>query len=50
GELSADIELTGKFDEVEQEADVDSVMEEIKAALEAEQLRQERLREAEKQD
>ncbi|MEA3404955.1 MAG: PA4780 family RIO1-like protein kinase [Pseudomonadota bacterium] len=50
GELSADIELTGKFDEVEQEADVDSVMEEIKAALEAEQLRQERLREADKQD
>jgi len=47
GELNADIELSGQFDEVEQEADVDSVMQEIKAALEAEQLRQERLREAE---
>ncbi|WEJ63607.1 PA4780 family RIO1-like protein kinase [Thiomicrorhabdus lithotrophica] len=47
GELSADIELTGQFDEVEQEADVDSVMEEIKAAFEEEQKRQERLREAE---
>jgi len=44
GELSADIELTGLYDEIEKEADVDSVMEEIKAALEAEKLRQERLR------
>ncbi|BCN93255.1 serine/threonine protein kinase [Thiomicrorhabdus immobilis] len=50
GELSADIELTGQFDEVEHNADVDSVMEEIKAAFEAEQKRQERLREAEQQD
>lgn len=50
GELSADIELTGQFDEVEHHADVDSVMEEIKAAFEAEQKRQERLREAEQQD
>jgi len=50
GALSADIELTGQFDEVEKEADVDSVMEEIKAALEAEKLRQERMREAEERD
>jgi len=47
GELHTDTELTGQFAEVEQAADVDSVMEEIKAALEAEQLRQERLRDAE---
>ena len=47
GELHPDTELTGQFAEVEQAADVDSVMEEIKAALEAEQLRQERLRDAE---
>ncbi|HHS99796.1 MAG TPA: serine protein kinase RIO [Thiomicrospira sp.] len=50
GELSADIELTGLYDEIEKQADVDSVMEEIKAALEAEQFRQQRLREAEQQD
>lgn len=46
GELSPEIELTGKFDEVEQEADVDSVMQEIKAAMEEEQNRLERIREA----
>ena len=45
GELHAETELTGKFAEVEQAADVDSVMLEIKAALEQEQKRQERLRE-----
>lgn len=50
GQLSAHIELTGLFDEVEAEADVDSVMEEIKAAFEEEQKRQERLREAEQID
>ena len=44
GELNPDTELTGQFDEVEKEADVDSVMEEIKAAFEEEQKRQERLR------
>jgi len=47
GELSPDMQLTGEFAEVEQEADVDSVMVEIKAALEEEQRRQERMREAE---
>jgi len=46
GELHPETELTGQFAEVEQAADVDSVMEEIKAALEEEQKRQERIREA----
>ncbi|WP_321323612.1 PA4780 family RIO1-like protein kinase [Thiomicrorhabdus sp.] len=46
GELTEDTKLTGYFDEVEQEADVDAVMLEIKAALEEEQKRQERLKEA----
>lgn len=46
GELSPEIELTGKFDEVEQDADVDSVMQEIKAAMEEEQNRLERIRDA----
>ena len=46
GELYPETELTGQFSEVEQAADVDSVMEEIKAALEEEQKRQERIREA----
>ncbi|MEA1988789.1 MAG: PA4780 family RIO1-like protein kinase [Pseudomonadota bacterium] len=45
GELSADIKLSGEFDEVEEQADVDSVMLEIKTALEEEQKRQERLKE-----
>lgn len=46
GELDPDYQLTGEFDEVEVEADVDSVMEEIKAAFEEEQSRQERMNEA----
>lgn len=46
GELYPDYQLTGEFDEVEVEADVDSVMEEIKAAFEEEQARQERMNEA----
>ena len=49
GELHPDVELTGQFAEDTHEADVDSVMEEIKAALAEEQARQERLREAEEQ-
>ena len=44
GELHPDTELTGQFDVVEKDADVDSVMEEIKAAFEEEQKRQERMR------
>jgi len=46
GELYPETELTGEFAEVEKTADVDSVMEEIKAALEEEQKRQERMKES----
>jgi len=45
GELHPEVELTGLFEEDTHEADVDSVMEEIKAAFLEEQARQERLRE-----
>lgn len=45
GELSPDYALTGHFEAEESEADVDSVLLEIKAALEEEEARQERLRE-----
>ena len=48
--LHPDYELTGVFEEDEQAADVDSVLEEIKAAFEEEQRRKERLREAESLD
>ena len=48
--LHPDYELTGEFEEDEQAADVDSVLEEIKAAFEEEQRRKERLREAESLD
>jgi len=43
GELTEETKLTGQFDEPEVEADVDAVMLEIKAALEEEQARQERI-------
>ncbi|MFK0571836.1 PA4780 family RIO1-like protein kinase [Endozoicomonas sp.] len=46
GELTPETELTGHFEEVEKAADVDSVMEEIKAALAEEQQRQERIRDS----
>lgn len=46
GELNPEVELTGQFKESEEAADVDVVMQEIKAAFEEEQERQERLREA----
>jgi RIO kinase 1 len=46
GELHPDLELTGEFEEDLQDADVDSVLLEIKAALEEEQQRLERQREA----
>lgn len=46
GELSQETQLTGVFDEQEKDADVDSVMLEIKVALEEEQARQERLKAA----
>jgi RIO kinase 1 len=45
GELHPDMELTGNFEEDLHDADVDSVLLEIKAALEQEQQRLERLRE-----
>jgi len=46
GALHPDIELTGHFEESGEEADVDSVIDEIKAAWEEEQARQERIRDA----
>ncbi|PKM04692.1 MAG: serine protein kinase RIO [Gammaproteobacteria bacterium HGW-Gammaproteobacteria-6] len=45
GELTPDSELTGEFDDPEGEADVDSVVAEIKAVMAEERERQERLRE-----
>lgn len=44
--LHPDLELTGHFEESSEEADVDSVIDEIKAAWEEEQARQERIRDA----
>jgi len=46
GALHPDLELTGHFEESGEEADVDSVIDEIKAAWEEEQARQERIRDA----
>ncbi len=46
-ELKKDVVLTGQFKESEQEADVDDVLLQIKAAFEEEQARIERMREAE---
>lgn len=46
GELHADIELTGVYEEDTDVTDVDVVMQEIKAAFDEEQERLERLREA----
>ena len=45
GELHPDVELTGEFEEPTEEADVDVVMQEIKAAFAEEQERLERIRE-----
>lgn len=50
GELHPETVLTGQFEEDLQAADVDSVLLEIKAAMEEERARQERLREAEEPD
>ena len=50
GKLQPDTELTGHFEENQAKADVNSVLEEIKAAFAAEQARQERLREANQPD
>jgi len=46
GELHPHVELTGRFEESTQAADVDTVMQEIKAAFAEQQERLERLREA----
>ncbi|WP_158967406.1 PA4780 family RIO1-like protein kinase [Paraglaciecola sp. L3A3] len=46
GELTTETELTGHFDIPETDADVDSVLDEIKAAFAEEEARQERIREA----
>ena len=50
GELTEDVELTGQFEESSEAADVDVVMQEIKAAFAEEQDRQRRIREAEEED
>lgn len=50
GELHPEVQLTGEFDDPEEDADVDSVLEEIKAALEEEQERLERIRVADDGD
>ena len=46
GDLTPDTQLTGLFAESEDSADVDTVLEEIKAAFAEEQSRLERIREA----
>lgn len=50
GELHPESELTGHFEESTQAADVDTVLQEIKAAFAEEQDRQKRLRNAEEGD
>jgi len=49
GDLSPDAELTGHFEEPTENADVDAVLGEIMAAMEEEQERQERLRDADEE-
>lgn len=50
GDLHPNIELTGEFEEDDTSADVDTVLEEIKAALAEEEERLERIRNAEEED
>ena len=50
GELRPDVKLTGCFEDTEEAADVDGVMLEIKAALEAEQARLARMQEDDESD
>jgi RIO kinase 1 len=50
GELHPDTELTGLYDEVEKDADVESVIAEIKAALAEEQARLQRIQAANEPD
>lgn len=47
GALHPDVELSGEFEEDPEAADVDTVMQEIKAAFDEEQARLERIRDAE---
>ncbi len=50
GELTPDVALTGLFEESTEAADVDAVVEEIKAAFAEEQARLQRMRDADEQD
>ena len=50
GDLTTDTVLTGEFEDDNEEADVDSVLLEIKAAIEEERERQERMQDAENED
>ncbi|MFT6431279.1 MAG: RIO kinase 1 [Halopseudomonas sp.] len=50
GELTPDTELTGHFEESDEAADVDSVVQEIKAVMEEERERRERMSEADEED
>ncbi|MBL4834143.1 MAG: serine protein kinase RIO [Pseudomonas sp.] len=50
GKLTPETELTGYFEEDEEAADIDSVVQEIKAVMKEERERRERLREADEQD
>ncbi len=50
GDLTPETKLTGEFIESTEEADVDGLMEEINAVMEAERYRRERQKEAEEQD
>ncbi|MGH1374313.1 MAG: PA4780 family RIO1-like protein kinase [Cellvibrionaceae bacterium] len=50
GELKPETELTGLFTDSGEAADVDGVLEEIKAVIQEEREKQERLREAEEED
>jgi RIO kinase 1 len=47
GNLHSDVELTGHFEESDELADVDAVLEEINAVMLEEQMRKERIQEAE---
>ena len=50
GKLTPESELTGHFDDPEGDADVDSVVAEIRAAFEEEEERLERMRDADEDD
>ena len=50
GNMDVDYQLTGQFTESNVKADVDSVIEEIKAAMYEEQERQERMSEPDDED